>query len=87
MNFNLKAAAAGAVLSLGALALSTGAASAYIVCNADGDCWHTHDQYTYPDQSGIIVHEDNWAWHDGDKYRWHEHDGRGFWRSGIWVTF
>jgi hypothetical protein len=87
MKLNLKAAAAGAVMSLGALALSTVAASAYIACNSDGDCWHVHDQYSYPGGSNIVVHDDNWTWTDRDHFRWHEHEGRGYWRNGLWVTF
>jgi len=79
--------AAAAVLSAGALALSTGAASAYIVCNDDGDCWHVRDQYAYPTDSRVIVHEDGWKWDDGARYRWREHEGRGYWHSGIWIGF
>jgi len=87
MKLNLKAAAAGAVLSLGALALSTGAASAYIVCDADGDCWHVHDRYAYPDTAGVVIHDDTWNWTDSTQYRWREHEGRGYWNNGLWVTF
>lgn len=87
MKLNLKAAAAGAVLSIGALALSTATASAYIVCNADGDCWHVHDQYTYPNTAGVTIHGDDWTWGARDHYRWHEHDGRGYWHSGVWINF
>jgi len=87
MKNSLKATLAGAALSIGAMALSTGAASAYVVCNSDGDCWHVHDQYTYPTDSGIVVHEDTWSWDHDHPYRWHEHDGRGYWRGGVWVTF
>jgi hypothetical protein len=89
MKNSIKTLAFAATLGLGAFALSSGAASAAIVCNADGDCWHVHDRVAYPDTAGIVVHEDNWKWEDGDhaKYRWHEHDGRGYWHGGTWVTF
>ena len=49
------------------------------------------DQYAYPGNVGVVVHEDNWNWeaeHDAKvKYRWHEHEGRGYWRDGAWVAF
>ena len=38
-------------LSVATVALwgfSSLAASARVVCNADGDCWHIHEDYTYP---------------------------------------
>ena len=87
MKTSLKTALFGAALSLGALALSTGAASAYIACDADGNCWHVHDRYTYPDSAGVVIHDDNWAWDDATRYRWREHDGRGYWHGGVWVGF
>ena len=87
MKKSLKTALFGAVLSAGALALSTGVASAYVVCNTEGDCWHVHDQYTYPDTAGIVVHDDNWRWDDATRYHWREHDGRGYWRGGVWIGF
>jgi hypothetical protein len=83
----MKTAALAAMLGAGALIASSGAASAYVVCNSDGDCWHVHDQYTYPDTAGVTVHDDSWKWGDHDSYRWHEHDGRGYWHSGAWVGF
>ena len=83
----LKTAALAAMLGLGAVVATTGAASAYVVCNNEGECWHVRDQYTYPTGFGIVVHDDNWRWGDADHYRWHEHDGRGYWRNGLWVTF
>ena len=66
-----------------------GSASAYVVCNGDGECWHVHDQYTYPTGYGVVVHDDAWKWDDAGqvRYRWHEHDGRGYWHNGLWVTF
>jgi hypothetical protein len=89
----LTTAALAALLGIGGLAVTAASASAAVVCNAEGDCWHTHDTYSYPTGLGVVVHEDNWRWdadHDRDAhvhYRWHEHDGRGYWRNGVWVTF
>ena len=83
----IKTTALAAMLGAGALIATSGAASAYVVCNAEGECWHVHDQYTYPQEGGVVVHDDAWKWGDADHYRWHEHDGRGYWRNGLWVTF
>ncbi|HSM94657.1 MAG TPA: hypothetical protein VLT91_01345 [Rhizomicrobium sp.] len=77
-----------ALVGAGALAISATTASAYVVCNDRGDCWHTHERYSYPTGFGIVIHDDNWRWrHHHHHYRWREHDGRGYWRNGIWVTF
>jgi hypothetical protein len=79
--------AAAAVVSAGALALTTSAASAYIVCNANGVCWHTHHRYVYRPAFGLVVHPDTWHWGPGRHYVWREHHGRGYWRNGVWITF
>ncbi len=65
---------------------SANSASAYVACNRGGDCWHTTERYNYRPGFGISIHDDNWKWR-GHHYRWHEHDGRGYWRNGLWVTF
>lgn len=85
----IKNAALATTFGLGVLALSNSTASAAIVCNGDGDCWHVHDQYSYPDNSGVIVHNDDWRWNDTDhdRYRWREHEGRGYWHGGVWIGF
>jgi len=75
------------ILGAGALALASGGASAEIVCNHDGDCWHVHEHYSYQPSFGLTIHDDNWRWRDSDHYRWHEHDGRGYWKGGVWITF
>ena len=78
---------------VGAIALASmtalaGAASADVVCSTtDNVCWHAHKHYDYKPEFGVVVHPDNWAWSDTDHYSWKEHDGRGYWRSGVWVTF
>ncbi len=56
-------------------------------CNRYGDCWHTTGRYDYRPAFGVTVHDDNWRWGHRDRYRWREHAGRGYWRSGVWVTF
>jgi hypothetical protein len=80
-------AAAAAILAAGALAVTTTAASAEVVCNNEGECWHTQEHYTYQPSFGVVVHPNEWKWRDEDHYRWREHEGRGYWRNGIWLTF
>ena len=72
---------------MGAATLATTAASAEIVCNADGDCWHVHRHYVYQPDWNITVHPDDWTWPPDAHYRWHEHHGRGYWRGGVWIRF
>lgn len=77
----------GAIVGAGALAATAGTASAYVACNRYGDCWHTNERYAYRPHWGIRVHGDDWRWRAHERYRWREHAGRGYWRSGVWVTF
>lgn len=93
MNKILTHAALAALLSVGGIAVTATSASAEVVCNELGDCWHVRDHYTYPDNVGIVVHPDDWKWDVAPApdatvhYRWHEHEGRGYWRDGVWITF
>jgi len=75
-----------ASFGLATLALAATGAQAAVVCNSDGDCWRTHETYTYPPAAGVVIHPDTWSW-SGDKYRWREHEGRGYWHSNNWVEF
>ena len=79
--------AAAALLSLGALTATAATASAAIVCNSEGFCWHVRHPYAYRPEFGIVVHPNSWRWHHGGHYVWREHRGRGYWRHGAWVTF
>lgn len=88
----LNTVAGAALLSVGALALTVGSASAYVVCNAEGDCWHTDHQYRYHPDVHVEFHPDSWYWHrdwDNDhQYHWRgHHEGRGYWRNGVWISF
>ena len=87
-NLILKSALAAAIGAAG-LAMTASTASAEVVCNSAGDCWHTHEHYEYQPSFGVVVHPDNWRWEDRDHdhYRWHEHEGRGYWKSGVWIQF
>jgi hypothetical protein len=89
--------AVAALLGIGALAVSSTAADARTVCNRYGDCWHVDNTYRYPRSLGVRFYGDDWRnrhhW-DRDDWRWHhhnyhwrhDHDGRGYWRNGIWIT-
>lgn len=76
-----------AIAAAGVLALTAGTASAEIVCNDDGDCWHVRESGEYPAELKLRVYPNDWKWTEHDKYRWREHTGpgRGYWRSGVWV--
>ena len=75
----------GTIAGAGALAALAAPASAYVACNRAGDCWHT-DNREFRHVRGIAVHGDDWKWR-GDRYHWREHEGRGYWRNGAWITF
>ena len=76
----------GAALGAATLALTAANASAAIAC-AGHVCWHTTERLTYPAESRIVVHEDNWRWRHGERYSWREHEGHGYWRGSRWTEF
>jgi hypothetical protein len=69
----------------GGLMLAATSASAAIVCNDDGDCWHVRGQPAYGPELKLHIHPDHWQWRHGDHYRWREHAGHGYWHGGAWV--
>jgi hypothetical protein len=75
-----------AALGMAALAMAPTGASAAIVCSGDV-CWHTHETYTYPPESKVIVHEDNWKWGPSEHFTFREHEGRGYWHGDKWTTW
>jgi hypothetical protein len=77
---------ASAALGAGLLAGSAISASAAVVCSGNV-CWHTHETYTYPPDSKVIIHEDNWRAGPEDKYVFREHEGRGYWRGEKWTEW
>jgi hypothetical protein len=81
----LKTLLISAAVATGALAATAGSASAYVVCNRAGDCWHTTERYHYRPTFGLTIHQDNWRMNH--RFHWREHDGRGYWRNGLWITF
>ena len=76
----------GALAGAAALAATAGSASAYVVCNREGDCWRTHERYNYSPTFGLRIYDDNWRWRSGERYRWRDYH-RGYWRNGVWITF
>jgi hypothetical protein len=73
--------------ALALLGLTSLNASARIVCNEDGDCWHVRGDYAYPPDVHLDVHPDNWRWKEGEHHAWKEHEGRGYWHGGEWRGF
>jgi hypothetical protein len=35
----------------------------------------------------LSIHPDDWRWGEKEKFGWHEHEGRGYWRGGVWIGF
>ena len=93
MVFLKKAVSAAAItmfMAAGALVGTTGAASARMACNSEGDCWHTDTRVAVPGVR-FNYHPDDYYFHqrwDGDEHRhWREHhEGRGYYRGGVWIT-
>ena len=79
--------ASAALLGVAAAAIAATSASAWIACNREGECWHVKDRYAYRADYGIVIHRDNWRWREHEHYVWHEHEGRGYWHNGIWISF
>jgi hypothetical protein len=76
-----------AASAMSLIGMSSLSASARIVCNEDGDCWHTPDAYAYPPSVHLDVHPDGWSWKEGERRAWKEHEGRGYWHGGQWQVF
>jgi hypothetical protein len=68
MNILTKAA----LVCASALTLTATSASAAIVCNDDGDCWHVSGQPDYQPELKLRIYGDDWKWSDNDHYRWRE---------------
>jgi hypothetical protein len=76
--------------AIGALALIAAVqpASARMVCNG-GDCWHTDSAPAVPGVH-FDTHPDDWyfhqKWDGGDRHYRDYHEGRGYYKSGVWIT-
>lgn len=82
----VKSAVLATVAGVG-LALSALPAAADVACNREGECWHVRGHYAYRPEHRVVVHPDNWRWRHNERYVWREHEGRGYWRRGVWVQF
>jgi hypothetical protein len=76
-----------ALISASVLGMTATSASALIVCNGEGECWHARATYAYRPEFGLVVHPDNWRWNEGEHFAWREHAGRGYWHGGAWRRF
>ena len=77
---------------VGALVVMPMSASADVVCNRDGDCWHTSQRHTdYPPTLGLQFYGDDWrdAHRSDSHYHWRDDqkDDRGYYDNGKWRTF
>jgi len=86
---SLLSAAIAVAVFIGVVTVAT-TASAYVVCNNFGDCWHTDHRDHFA--NGIIVqyHPDDWYFHQDwghdNNHHWRDyHNGRGYYRNGVWV--
>ena len=77
------------MIGLGTLAATSTGAEARTVCNRFGDCWHESNRYDYPATVGVRYYGDNYNWRDRyHRHHWRDHhEGRGYWRNGLWITF
>ena len=88
----LRTGALAAVLAAAATAATSTSATAEIVCNRYGDCWHASQRYTtYPSVLGIQFYSDDWrAKHSDDsRYHWRDDpkDDHGYYERGEWHAF
>ena len=84
----LKTLALGLLAGAGALVALASPASAYLACNRDGDCWHTENRTSAPGVR-FDYHPDDWYFHQhwDDRHHYRDyHEGRGHYRSGVWIT-
>ena len=75
------------LVSVGALALATTTASAAIVCNEEGECWHVKGKVEYKPEFKLHVYPDEWKWGEKEHFKWREPagEGHGYWKGGVWI--
>ena len=87
----LSATAFAALMATGAWLATAGTASAYVACNREGgDCWHS-DRREHAPGVRFDYHPDDWYFHqkwegNNDRHYRHYHEGRGYYKGGIWIT-
>ena len=64
-----------ALVGASALALTATTASAEIVCNGQGECWHAREHAVYKPEFGVRVHPNDWKWKENEHYKFREHEG------------
>ena len=78
-----------ALLAFAGVAASSVGASAYLACNHEGDCWHTDRRVHVPGVT-FSFHPDDWyfhqRWDGGDRHYRDYHEGRGYYKGGVWIT-
>ena len=87
---SFKKALTTALLIGGAVVAASAPASARVVCNGYGDCWHTDSNYRYGRDVRARSYNDDWYFHQkwDDNRHWRDHhEGRGYYRNGLWITF
>jgi len=87
----LSGAAIAVLMATGALAITAAPAAAKVVCNNDGDCWHTDAAPPRVPAVKFNVHPDDWYFHqkwesDKDHHYRDYHEGRGYYKGGVWIT-
>ena len=74
----------------GGLAMMAAApASARVVCNSVGDCWHTDGPAPVVPGVTFSAHPDDWYFHQhwDDTHHFRDyHEGHGYYRNGLWIT-
>lgn len=78
-----------AAVASGTLAAAS-TASADVVCNRFGECWHTYGyDHDYPTGVGIVIHSNDWGWRHRHDHDWRrDHYARGYYdRDGFWISF
>jgi hypothetical protein len=85
----LSATAVATLMVTGALVVTAAPASAYLACNHEGDCWHTESRVAPPGVH-FDYHPDDWdfhqRWDGGDRHYRDYHEGRGYYKGGVWIT-
>ena len=78
-----------ALLALAGVVASSVVANAYVACNHEGDCWHTESRVHVPGVT-FSFHPDDWyfhqRWDGGDRHYRDYHEGRGYYKGGVWIT-
>jgi hypothetical protein len=86
----LSATAIAALISAGALVTATAPAAARVICNAEQDCWHSDAAAPRVPGVQFNLHPDDWyfhqTWEGSDRHYRDYHGGRGYYKSGIWIT-